>query len=69
MIKSRFQKVDLNGFQTAMLAALPYTKLRDAVMAHLTMAEGFGPLFANVPPRSASARGESALLRYAGGLE
>jgi hypothetical protein len=37
--------------QTAMLAELPYHKLRDAVLAHLTMAEGLGPLLANVPPR------------------
>ena len=38
--------------QTAMLAELPYTKLRDAVIAHLTIAEGLGPLFGNVPPRA-----------------
>jgi len=38
--------------QTAMLAGLPYPRLRDAVIAHPTMAEGLGPLFANVPPRS-----------------
>lgn len=38
--------------QTAMLAELPYTKLRDAVFAHLTIAEGLGPLFGNVPPRT-----------------
>jgi pyruvate/2-oxoglutarate dehydrogenase complex dihydrolipoamide dehydrogenase (E3) component len=37
--------------QTAMLAGLPYQRLRDAVMAHLTIAEGFGPLLASVPPR------------------
>jgi hypothetical protein len=37
--------------QTAMLAKLPYTVLRDAVIAHLTIAEGLGPLRANVPPR------------------
>jgi pyruvate/2-oxoglutarate dehydrogenase complex dihydrolipoamide dehydrogenase (E3) component len=37
--------------QTAMLARLPYQQLRDAVIAHLTMAEGLGPLLANVPPR------------------
>ena len=37
--------------QTAMLAGLPYQRLRDAVIAHLTIAEGFGPLLANVPPR------------------
>src|SRR5438477_176102 len=35
--------------QTAMLADLPYPKLRDAVIAHPTMAEGLGPLFSNVP--------------------
>jgi pyruvate/2-oxoglutarate dehydrogenase complex dihydrolipoamide dehydrogenase (E3) component len=37
--------------QTAMLADLPYPKLRDAVIAHLTIAEGLGPLFSNVPSR------------------
>ena len=37
--------------QTAMLAELPYQKLRDAVIAHLTMAEGLNFLLANVPPR------------------
>jgi hypothetical protein len=36
--------------QTAMLAELPYSKLRDAVLAHLTMAEGLGFLLSNVPP-------------------
>ena len=35
--------------QTAMLAKLPCPRLRDAVIAHLTMAEGLGPLFSNVP--------------------
>jgi pyruvate/2-oxoglutarate dehydrogenase complex dihydrolipoamide dehydrogenase (E3) component len=39
------------AMQTAMLADLPYPKLRDAVLAHLTMAEGLGPLLANVPQR------------------
>jgi pyruvate/2-oxoglutarate dehydrogenase complex dihydrolipoamide dehydrogenase (E3) component len=42
----------LAAVQTAMLAELPYPKLRDAVIAHLTMAEGLGPLLSNVPPRS-----------------
>ena len=37
--------------QTAMLAQLPYQELRDAVIAHLTFAEGLGALLANVPPR------------------
>src|SRR5690242_18183125 len=35
--------------QTAMLAELPYPKLRDAILAHPTMAEGLDALFANVP--------------------
>jgi pyruvate/2-oxoglutarate dehydrogenase complex dihydrolipoamide dehydrogenase (E3) component len=38
--------------QMAMLADLPYPKLRDAVITHLTIAEGLGPLFSNVPSRS-----------------
>jgi pyruvate/2-oxoglutarate dehydrogenase complex dihydrolipoamide dehydrogenase (E3) component len=38
--------------QTAILAELPYTKLRDAVITHLTFAEGLGPLLENVPARS-----------------
>ncbi|MFM0550563.1 mercuric reductase [Paraburkholderia sediminicola] len=40
------------AMQTAILAELPYPKLRDAVITHLTFAEGFGPLLANVPPRA-----------------
>jgi pyruvate/2-oxoglutarate dehydrogenase complex dihydrolipoamide dehydrogenase (E3) component len=40
--------------QTAMLAGLPYPRLGDAILAHPTMAEGLGSLFANVPPRSVS---------------
>ena len=39
--------------QTAMLADLPYPRLRDAILAHPTMAEGLGDLFSNVPARSA----------------
>jgi pyruvate/2-oxoglutarate dehydrogenase complex dihydrolipoamide dehydrogenase (E3) component len=38
--------------QTAMLADLPYSRLRDAILAHPTMAEGLGSLFSNVPPRT-----------------
>ena len=41
----------MTAVQTAMLADLPYPRLRDAVLAHPTMAEGLGSLFANVPPR------------------
>ncbi len=38
--------------QTAMLAKLPYTPLRDAILAHPTMAEGLTVLFDAVPARS-----------------
>jgi pyruvate/2-oxoglutarate dehydrogenase complex dihydrolipoamide dehydrogenase (E3) component len=41
--------------QTAMLARLPYPRLRDAVITHLTMAEGLGPLFSSVPPLTRAA--------------
>ena len=37
--------------QTAMLGQLPFTLVRDAILAHPTMAEGLGPLLSNVPPR------------------
>jgi hypothetical protein len=37
------------------LAGLPYTALRDAVIAHPTMSEGLIPLFGNVLPISAHA--------------
>jgi pyruvate/2-oxoglutarate dehydrogenase complex dihydrolipoamide dehydrogenase (E3) component len=39
--------------QTAMLAGMPYTGLRDAILAHPTMAEGLNALFSEVPPSSA----------------
>jgi pyruvate/2-oxoglutarate dehydrogenase complex dihydrolipoamide dehydrogenase (E3) component len=37
--------------QTAMLGHLPYTILRDAILAHPTISEGLGMLLANVPAR------------------
>ena len=37
--------------QTAILAGLPYARLRDAILAHPTMAEGLGDLFSLVPAR------------------
>jgi pyruvate/2-oxoglutarate dehydrogenase complex dihydrolipoamide dehydrogenase (E3) component len=43
------------AMQTAMLADLPYPKLRDAVIAHLTYAEGLGRLLGNVPERTGGA--------------
>jgi pyruvate/2-oxoglutarate dehydrogenase complex dihydrolipoamide dehydrogenase (E3) component len=41
----------MTAVQTAMLAGLPYPKLRDAVITHLTVAEGLGRLLSGVPPR------------------
>jgi pyruvate/2-oxoglutarate dehydrogenase complex dihydrolipoamide dehydrogenase (E3) component len=37
--------------QTAMMADLPYTRLREADYAHPTFSEGLNFLFSNVPPR------------------
>jgi pyruvate/2-oxoglutarate dehydrogenase complex dihydrolipoamide dehydrogenase (E3) component len=42
----------MTAVQTAMLADLPYPRLRDAILAHPTMAEGLGDLFSHVPDRS-----------------
>jgi pyruvate/2-oxoglutarate dehydrogenase complex dihydrolipoamide dehydrogenase (E3) component len=41
--------------QTAILARVPYSVLRDAVIAHPTMSEGLGSLFSNVPNANATA--------------
>ncbi len=41
--------------QTAMLADLPYSRLREAAITHLTVAEGLGPLFGSVPARAIEA--------------
>jgi pyruvate/2-oxoglutarate dehydrogenase complex dihydrolipoamide dehydrogenase (E3) component len=35
--------------QAAMLSGMPYTGLREAILAHPTMAEGLGALFSNLP--------------------
>ena len=40
--------------QVAMLGAMPYTTLRDAVFTHPTMLEGLIPLFSAVPPMAPS---------------
>jgi pyruvate/2-oxoglutarate dehydrogenase complex dihydrolipoamide dehydrogenase (E3) component len=39
--------------EMTMLAGLPYSRLRDAVLTHPTMAEGLDPLLSSVPARSA----------------
>jgi pyruvate/2-oxoglutarate dehydrogenase complex dihydrolipoamide dehydrogenase (E3) component len=43
----------MTAVQIMMLAGLPYTLVRDAIIAHPTMAEGLSSLFGNVPPISA----------------
>jgi pyruvate/2-oxoglutarate dehydrogenase complex dihydrolipoamide dehydrogenase (E3) component len=43
----------MTAVQAAMLGSLPYQRLRDAVIAHLTVAEGLGSLLVNVPSGSA----------------
>jgi pyruvate/2-oxoglutarate dehydrogenase complex dihydrolipoamide dehydrogenase (E3) component len=40
--------------QTAMMAGLPYTALREAIWAHPTLVEGLIPLFSSAPSLSAS---------------
>ena len=38
----------MSGVQIAMIAGLPYTALRDAVLTHPTLVEGLIPLFSSV---------------------
>jgi pyruvate/2-oxoglutarate dehydrogenase complex dihydrolipoamide dehydrogenase (E3) component len=47
--------------QTAILAKLSYQELRDAILAHPTMAEGLGSLLERIPPRGAAAQVEQPL--------
>jgi pyruvate/2-oxoglutarate dehydrogenase complex dihydrolipoamide dehydrogenase (E3) component len=39
----------MSSVQIAMIAGLPYTALREAILAHPTLVEGLNPLFASVP--------------------
>ena len=52
--------------QTAMLAGLPYTGLRDAILTHPTMAEGLNVLLATVPPDSTARMAARAISRWEG---
>lgn len=51
MIGSQADEV-VAAMQVAILANLPYQKLRDAVISHPTIAEGLGLLLSNVPRRA-----------------
>jgi pyruvate/2-oxoglutarate dehydrogenase complex dihydrolipoamide dehydrogenase (E3) component len=46
----------LAAVQIAMMARLPYTAVRDAVLTHPTMAEGLNALFGNVPEQTRASR-------------
>jgi pyruvate/2-oxoglutarate dehydrogenase complex dihydrolipoamide dehydrogenase (E3) component len=52
--------------QTAMLAGLPYTGLRDAILTHPTMAEGLNVLLTTVPPDMSTRMAARALARWEG---
>src|SRR6266446_5162764 len=39
----------MSSVQIAMIAGLPYTALREAILAHPTLVEGLGALFSSVP--------------------
>ncbi len=52
--------------QIAMLAGLPYTALRDAILAHPTMAEGLNVLLTTVPPPLSAKMAARALARWEG---
>lgn len=52
--------------QTAMLAGLPYTGLRDAILTHPTMAEGLNVLLSSVPPDTNTRMAARALARWEG---
>jgi pyruvate/2-oxoglutarate dehydrogenase complex dihydrolipoamide dehydrogenase (E3) component len=52
--------------QTAMLAGLPYTALRDAILTHPTMAEGLNVLLASVPPDLSAKMAARAIARWEG---
>jgi hypothetical protein len=47
--------------QIAMIAGLPYTALRDAILTHPTLVEGLIPLFSSVPLSSELNAGSSAV--------
>ena len=52
--------------QTAMLAGLPYTALRDGIFTHPTMAEGLNVLLTTVPPDLNARMAARALARWEG---
>lgn len=51
----------MSAVQIAMIAGLPYTALRNAILTHPTLTEGLGALFSSAPsiPKSADENGKS----------
>jgi pyruvate/2-oxoglutarate dehydrogenase complex dihydrolipoamide dehydrogenase (E3) component len=56
----------MSSVQIAMIAGLPYTTLRDAILTHPTLVEGLIPLFSSVPINHEVARESMALQQPAG---
>jgi pyruvate/2-oxoglutarate dehydrogenase complex dihydrolipoamide dehydrogenase (E3) component len=50
--------------QTAMMAGVPYTTLRDAIWAHPTLVEGLSPLFSSAPSLSADTQADSPAMAH-----
>jgi pyruvate/2-oxoglutarate dehydrogenase complex dihydrolipoamide dehydrogenase (E3) component len=50
--------------QTAMMAGLPYTALRDAIWAHPTLVEGLSPLFSSAPSLPADTQANSPAMAH-----
>ncbi len=50
----------LSSVQIAIMAGLPYTALRDAILTHPTLAEGLIPLFSSAPSNLASDHAHAA---------
>jgi pyruvate/2-oxoglutarate dehydrogenase complex dihydrolipoamide dehydrogenase (E3) component len=50
--------------QTAMIAGMPYTALRDAIWAHPTLVEGLSPLFSSAPSLSADTQTNSPAMAH-----
>lgn len=49
----------MGAVQVAMIAGLPYTALRDAILAHPTFVEGLIPLFSSIPAERTAGDGPS----------
>ena len=56
----------MSAVQIAMIAGLPYTRLRDAILTHPTLVEGLIPLFASAPVNLKVNRESEALSQPAG---